>query len=111
MIDILKNTRVIGTIVSIIVVVIILGIYACVAVDDTQAESSDVPWTPRLIELHKQALDDAYKKHVGLLYDIWMKDYSEGQPKRAITGATNARRAYLSVLAEIEKRERATAPP
>jgi hypothetical protein len=61
------------------------------------------PWDTRIVALDKEALDNAYRDQIEKLFSVWMRDDS-GQPERAITGARQARRAYILVRTEIEKR-------
>src|SRR5262245_43463433 len=63
------------------------------------------PWDARMIELDKKALDDAYQDQIHHLFSVWMKDET-GQPDRAVTGALQARRAYILVRSAIEEREK-----
>jgi hypothetical protein len=59
----------------------------------------------RLAELELEALDDAFKKHMVRLYDIWVTDYTPHIPPRAIKGARNARDAYERYRLAVEKRQ------
>jgi hypothetical protein len=61
------------------------------------------PWDTRIVALDKEALDNAYRDQIERLFSVWMKD-DANQPERAITGARQARRAYILVRTEIEKR-------
>jgi hypothetical protein len=61
------------------------------------------PWDTRLVEMDREALDNAYHDQLQHLFLGWMKDDS-GQPERAIRGAQQARRAYILVRTEIERR-------
>jgi hypothetical protein len=63
------------------------------------------PYDAHIRELDRMALDDAYRTQLANLFRNWMVD-PHGQPRRAIVGANRARRAYLQVMQEIEKRER-----
>jgi len=63
------------------------------------------PYDDRLIELDKQAVEDAYRRQLELLFSTWMKDDS-GQPQRLMVGVQQARRAYILSMGEIEKRAR-----
>jgi hypothetical protein len=55
--------------------------------------------------LERQALDDAFKKYIGQLYNIWVTDnYQPKIPPRATTGARNARDAYVRSMDAIEAR-------
>jgi hypothetical protein len=68
------------------------------------------PYDRHLIELDKVALDAAYVDQLQRLFSVWMKDDSN-QPDRAIKGAQQARRAFILVMEQIEKRERDLPPP
>jgi hypothetical protein len=59
---------------------------------------------PRLLELEREATDDAFKQKITSLFIVWMSD-ERGQPARAITGATQARKAYIAVMQQIDRRE------
>jgi hypothetical protein len=59
----------------------------------------------RLLELDRDAADQAYREQIQHLFAIWMKDDS-GQPLRAATGARQARSAYERLTEAIEERER-----
>jgi len=59
----------------------------------------------RFVQLDREAIDEAYKKHIIKLFDIWVTDYKKGEPPRAVIGANNARRAYTDALRAIEERE------
>src|SRR5262245_61755057 len=63
------------------------------------------PYDDRLIELDRQAVEDAYRKQLDLLFSSWMRD-DTGQPQRATVGIQQARRAYILSMGEIEKRAR-----
>src|SRR5262245_20573648 len=58
----------------------------------------------RVSELDREAIEEAYKNQIIHLFEIWMKD-ERGQPQRAVTGARQARRAYVGAMTEIDKRE------
>jgi hypothetical protein len=58
--------------------------------------------------LERQAIDDAFKKYIGQLYNIWVTDnYQPRIPPKATVGARNARDAYIRSMEAIEKREQA----
>src|SRR5215813_162551 len=57
-----------------------------------------------LVKLNKEAVRDAYHAQIVHLFQTWMKD-DTGQPQRAVTGAQNARRAYIAVMTELDKTE------
>jgi hypothetical protein len=58
----------------------------------------------RLLALEKEAADNAYRSQIEHLFAVWLRD-DTGQPKRAVTGARNARKAYIDVMRAVEKRE------
>jgi hypothetical protein len=74
-------------------------------------EAEPPPWVPskwddHIDDLERQALDDAFKKHIGQLYSIWVTDnYQPRIPPKALTGARNARDAYIRSMEGIEKRQ------
>jgi hypothetical protein len=71
------------------------------------AEAQTVPpskYDIRLLELDREAIEEAYKNQIMHLFETWMKD-ERGQPQRAVTGARQAQRAYIGAMIEIEKRE------
>lgn len=60
-----------------------------------------------LLALDREAVDLAYKQHIGLVFGIWMKDPNDPQaPVRAGTGARNARAGFDKSMERIEQRER-----
>jgi hypothetical protein len=60
-----------------------------------------------LLALDREALDVAYKDHIKLVFGIWMKGPSDpDSPRRAGTGARNAREGYNRSMERIEERER-----
>src|SRR5262245_31356921 len=63
------------------------------------------PYDDRILQLDLEAIDEAYRKQVELLFSVWMKD-DKGQPQRATQGIQQARRAYLLSREALEKRAR-----
>lgn len=59
----------------------------------------------RIIELDRQAADNAYREHIEKLFAVWMRD-DTGQPARAAAGAHHGRKAYIDVQKAIDKREK-----
>jgi hypothetical protein len=73
----------------------------------TTEESAPSKWDDHIDALEKQALDDAFKKHIGQLYSVWVTDnYQPRIPPKALLGARNARDAYIRSMESIEKREK-----
>jgi hypothetical protein len=63
-------------------------------------------WDDHIDALEKQAIDDAFKKHISQLYSVWVTDnYQPRIPPKALIGARNARDAYIRSMEAIEKRE------
>lgn len=97
--------------VAIIVIILILLACASYVSGRWEAEAQGAPvmpskWDDHIDELEKQALDDAFKKHVAQLFSIWVTDnYQPRFPPKALTGARNARDAYIRSMEAIEKRE------
>ena len=59
-----------------------------------------------LLALDREALDKAYKDHIGLVFGVWMKDPTDPEaPRRAGNGARNARKGYSISRDRIEERE------
>jgi len=93
-----------GLLLLVIVVIITLAILLLQAESEPAAEFKPSKWDGRLIDLDKQALDEAYKGRVAHIFDVWLRDEA-GQPGRATVGVQNARRAYIHAREQIEKRE------
>jgi hypothetical protein len=79
--------------------------------DEAQGEMADSvpplrrsPYDSRLDVLDREAIDEAYKKHVMELFLGWMKDPTK-QPERAVVGARRARNAYIDSMTEIDTRK------
>jgi hypothetical protein len=64
-----------------------------------------VPIDRKFLELDKKALDDAYSKHLLLLFDVWLKSGDAEGAKRFSNGMRIARGAYTAASREITKRE------
>jgi hypothetical protein len=83
---------------------VLIGLFAQPATPAPDPPPS--PWDKHLLDLDEQAVDAAYVEHIKQLFEVWMKD-AQGQPERAVSGARRARRAYIGVMMEIEKRKAA----
>jgi hypothetical protein len=102
---------------TVAILVIILILLACVGYlsGRWEVEAAQVPgeppWVPskyddQIDELERQALGEAFKKHIGQLYSIWVTDnYQPRIPPKALVGARNARDAYIRSMEKIEKRQ------
>jgi len=101
----------IWAIVSLVIAIVLSYILLSLAKDDVQPKAEAETWTPskwddHIEVLEKQAIDEAFKKHIAQLYQIWVTDnYQPRIPPKALTGARNARDAYIRSMEAIEKRE------
>ena len=98
-------------IVSLAIAILLAYILLSLARDDAQSkdEISLAPskWDDQVDELERQALGEAFKKHITQLYSIWVTDnYQPRFPPKALVGARNARDAYIRSMDAIEKREK-----
>jgi hypothetical protein len=59
----------------------------------------------QFIEMDRMAAADAYKEQIHHLFLTWAKDERD-QPKRAVTGALQARSMYDRAMAAIDAREK-----
>lgn len=91
------------------IITIILTLLLLALLEQREASSEPAPpskWDDHIDMLERQALDDAFKKQIGQLYNIWVSDnYQPRIPPKALTGARNARDAYIRSMEAIEKRE------
>lgn len=65
-----------------------------------------VPLDSHLLALDKEALEEAYKQHVMLLFSVWLKD-DVNVVHRVNRGLANGRKAYHIAAQRIEEREKA----
>lgn len=72
--------------------------------DAVAEESTPAQYEARMADLERAAMDEAFKKHMMRLFDVWVTDYD--LPPRVSKGASNARAAYARAMAAIDKRER-----
>jgi len=83
-----------------------LGIYRAVTVAQSQAMPICWPLAERdsAITLSYVAIDDAFKKHVGELFKIWVSDPAD-QPRRAKAGMQINLSAYHRARANVREWE------
>ena len=107
--DLTLLQRIIATIVIIVVVILVLSIAGMFTVEGQSIRDIKVPerFEERLLKLDRDAIEEAYKRHIIRLFDVWTTDYSPGghQPPRAVKGANNARGVYIETMIAIERRE------
>jgi hypothetical protein len=104
--------------VTVIIVLVILFMLALIGYlsGRWEAEAQGAPVAPskyddQIDELERQALGDAFKKHVGQLYSVWVTDnYQPRFPPKAIVGMRNARDAYIRGMEAIDKRAKPPRP-
>jgi hypothetical protein len=98
--------RVVLTVVIVIVILLLLAAFGYLIGrwDEADAQAiTNSKWDGHLIELDKEALDDAYKAQLMLVWKNWLLD--GGPPTRHATGFARARNGYIASMTEIEKRE------
>jgi hypothetical protein len=94
-------------IVSLAIAIVLAYVLLSIAKDDAQSEVVVAPskWDARIGELEKQAIEEAFKKHIIQLYSIWVTDnYQPKFPPKAVVGARNARDAFIRSMDAIEER-------
>jgi hypothetical protein len=105
--------RIVVTVIIVLVIVFILALIGYLG-GRWEVEAQGAPVVPskyddQIDELERQALGEAFKKHIAQLYSVWVTDnYQPRFPPKAIVGARNARDAYIRSMDAIEKR---TQPP
>jgi hypothetical protein len=95
-------------ILSLIIAIVLAYVLVSIAKDEPRAELvvAASKYDDHIDELERQAIDEAFKKYIGQLYNIWVTDqYQPKIPPKALTGARNARDAYIRSMDAIEKRE------
>jgi len=94
-----------------IIILLALALFGYLTGGWDEAGAQGAPVAPskyddRIDELERQAIDDAFKKHIAQLYTIWVTDnYQPRIPPKATVGARNARDAYIRSMDAIERRE------
>ena len=96
-------TRILIGIVTIVVVMIL--IFLAERAGGEESIYQGVPLDEHLLRLDKEALEEAYKAHVQLLFSVWLKDDIK-VVHRINTGLANGRRAYFMAREKLEERER-----
>jgi hypothetical protein len=98
--------RVALTFVIVLIILLALALFGFLTGrwDEADAQAiTNSKWDGRMIELDKEALDDAYKAQLMLVWKNWLLD--GGPPTRHATGFARARNGYIASMTEIEKRE------
>lgn len=93
-----------------ILVLVLLFLWLVFVLDEQEAAAAEPvqisKYEARILQLEQEALDEAFKKHLIRLYDIWVTDYTPEMPPRAIKGAHNARDAYERYMMAVERRKK-----
>src|SRR5215475_8429147 len=61
-------------------------------------------WDSKILELDKEALDEAYRTKMRQLFDVWVREGREN-PERPMKGGAEAKRAYIELMKIYEARE------
>jgi hypothetical protein len=94
-------------VVSLAIAIVLAYVLLSLAKDEPKAEVVVAPskYDVRIGELEKQAIEEAFKQHIGQLYKIWVTDnYQPKFPPKAIVGARNARDAFIRSMDAIGER-------
>jgi uncharacterized membrane protein len=70
---------------------------------------ADIPFDPKLLQIDKTALTEAYHDQLKHLFDIWLRGQAQST-KEITTGLKIARRAYGIAAGQIAKREAEAGP-
>src|SRR5262245_30620437 len=95
---------------ALVIAVVLAYVLLSLAKDDAQGQIilmlPPSKWDAKILELDKQALDEAYVHKIKQLFDVWVRE-GRDNPERPVKGATEARRAYQQISEAIETREKA----
>lgn len=117
--DLNMGQRAIATVIIVVVILLVLAFIGYISgrweVDTAQGATGELKtaskWDDQIDELERQALGQAFQKHIAQLYNIWVTDnYQPKIPPKALTGARNARDAYIRSMEAIENREQPPRP-
>jgi hypothetical protein len=90
----------------VVIVLILLAVLDWLSAGLGSAVSAPAPskFDKELIGLDKDAIRQAYHEQVVRLFAVWMKDETD-QPRRALNGINQARRAYIESMTVLEQKE------
>jgi hypothetical protein len=100
----------VAIVVAALLLIFIIGYFSREEAQGASSQQLELPtkWDDHLDMLERQAMDDAFKLQIGKLYSIWVTDnYQPKIPPKALTGARNARDAYIRSMEAIENRKSA----
>jgi len=105
--------RIATTVIIVILVLLLLSFIGWISGgwDESKGESLVLmlppsPWDAKILELDRQALDEAYVSKVKQLFDVFVREGIE-HPERPMKGAAQARRAFIDLQRAFEMREQA----
>jgi hypothetical protein len=104
--DMSIGQRIVLTIAIVIILLLVVAMASYLA-GRWEVEAAAAPPTKydtRIAELDREAINNAYRRKVEKLFEIWLAD-ATGQPQRATAGVANARKAYIGAMTAIERRE------
>jgi hypothetical protein len=90
--------------------VVLLAIVLMMVAAGEQSSSPPPPpylvtkYEGQLLTLEREAINDAFRAKITQLWTVWMSD-DRGQPARAVAGATQARKAFVQSMQELDRRE------
>jgi hypothetical protein len=107
--DLSIGHRIALTVIIVLVILFALALFGYLTGGwDVEAQGAPVvpsKYDEQIDELERQALGEAFKKHVGQLYSVWVTDnYQPRFPPKAIVGMRNARDAYIRGMEAIDRR-------
>jgi hypothetical protein len=102
----LENISLLGRIaIALLTILLTIATILILEAAEKQQAPPPSPYEERLTQLDRQAIEEAYKKHINTLFEYWVKDPAE-QPERAVRGARAARSAFDRAMNAIERREK-----
>jgi hypothetical protein len=108
--DLSIGRRIALTFFIVLVILFALALFGYLSGRWEEAEAQGAPVVPskyddQIDELERQALGEAFKKHLGQLYSVWVTDnYQPRFPPKAVVGMRNNRDAYIRAMEAIDKR-------
>jgi|SRR5262245_26321572 len=104
--------RVITTMIIVIAVLILLAVIGwCTGRWEQNAQAQPMvltlpptKWDQKMLELDKQALDEAYVAKIKQLFDVWVRE-GLSSPEGPVKGHAQAQRAYVYGQQALEIRE------
>jgi hypothetical protein len=94
--------------ITLAVIGLVMALYACLpnGAESEEQLYQNIPVDEHLLRLDKDALEQAYKDHVRLLFSVWLKD-DISVVHRINEGLRRGRRAYTDAATKLIEREKA----